>query len=334
MTADAQAASLAAARAAASAAAAKASATAALASAATAAQALADAQASQARTIAYDTQATADAAAAQAAAASATGAAADARASAVAAADDADKATVAAANARDLAATARTAADQATKDATAAAAAAKDANTQAAAAQQSAQNAAQLAAADQAAAQRTEAAQQQQLQAQVLSGSGPTGIQNVVAFTAFNDAPDVPAWTCTFTGTVGDPNAGCHIPVHHHITGKVAYILISCTDPANCQQTARLDVLDVRNVDKVIDGDIVITAKEMFDQALKNAEDLLVGDIESCAHLRLPTARCTLFAGMLVAATALKAGSEAVMAWRLAERTGQGIVEALSVSLG
>lgn len=273
-------------------------------------------------------------AAALTAATSATGAATDARASAVAAAADADKATIAAGNARDLAATARTAADQATKDATTAAAAAKDANTQAAAAQQSAQNAVQLAAADQAAAQRNEAAQQQQLQQQVLSGSGPTGIQDVVAFTAFNDTPDVPAWTCSFTGKVGDPNVACHIPVHHHITGKVVYILISCTDSANCQQTARLDVLDVRPVDTVINGTIDITAKEMFDQALKTAEDLLVGDIESCAHLRLPSARCTLFVGMLAAPTVLKTGAEAVMAWRLAERTGQGLVEAWSAVRG
>lgn len=312
-TGDAKNAALAAADAAVQAAAAQASAAQAVASAAAAQKAAAAAEASLARARAYDAQATADASAAQAAATAAQSDAAAARASATQAETDAAAARAAAAAAQAAASKAHDVAVKADRDAAAAEAAAKDAEQQAASAQQA------VIAAEQAAQAKADAA--------ALTVNNPTGLAGVRMVPHITGQEVLTPVECIYTFTdIGH----CTATIRVHITGTIDYLAVGCPDPTStsCPGQEVTSLLQTVPLDTIISRDQVFSTLKIIGEFWKNVALAMVSDFIGCAHGNLTD--CAWAVGSIVVPYGLGKIARAVMAMRVASRTGAGWAEALA----
>ncbi|MFG1705306.1 polymorphic toxin type 27 domain-containing protein [Nonomuraea sp. M3C6] len=317
--ADAKAAATAAAQAADSAAKAAASLAKAQASAADAKTAAKAAVQAETDTVEYDRQATADAAAAASAADTAAGYASDARNSADAAEQDAASARNAATAAENDAATARDVATQAEADASTAEAAAARAR--------------ELAEEAQAAAERTEAAADQEREADRASGSGPTGIPNLISLPSDDARYDITPKEDLCTGT-----NGCDIDLEYHLYGTQDYYLETCSQPdrdiADCTGPLVLDYLGSGPLDVRYTKNTHYNGKDLVLAFLEGLGKALVHDYVSCWRKVSgqdggSTTSCVWAIGSIVIPPVIKAGYTYALSLRTAMRSGTAFTEAL-----
>ncbi|MFH8408678.1 Hint domain-containing protein [Streptomyces sp. NPDC018019] len=286
------------------------------ASAAEAAEAAKAAKESEARTVEYDRQATADAEAAQSAATTAGGYATAARESATEAEKDASSARGAADAAEGDAATARGIADKADRDADAAEASAARSRELAKEAEDSATR-----------AERAEDAQRETVR---MSDSGPAGASGIVSFTEGLQDTITSDGDCEGSHTGSD--VGCEIDVTHHITGRVHFILLTCTLPntsdAACIGHFTGDYLGSAPIDFTKPGKIHVNGWKLTAEVLKSVATGMVQDYIDCAHGEV--SGCAWAAASLAAPAIIKAIGRSVKALRDAIRAGSGIEEALA----
>ncbi|GIG59576.1 hypothetical protein Lfu02_39480 [Longispora fulva] len=279
---------------------------------------------SDANTAALEAQAKQDAATAAASAVAASGDASAARDAATAAERDAAAARTAASVAAADAATARTAATSAERDATAAEAAAASAQVSA----QQAQDAAALA----------EAKARDQITVDQQTRPGPTGIGGVLTDYRLEDTITADAWTCNFTGTVGDPNAACRIPVVHHLKSTFVYRLLNCGTPdlatmtVDCTRTY-LDT-KVTTIDRP-DTVVLFTAKDKFEEVVENLKDMTYRTFTHCANSVVngqASADCGWAAVMITPPGRLAKVVEVVRGVGTALKSGIGIDRAIAAA--
>lgn len=301
-SADAKAAATAAAQAADSASKAMASLAKARASAAEAAAASKAAQKAEANTAEYDRRATADAAAAADAAGLASGYA-----------DQADAS-----------------ADDAEADATTAEHVASQAETDATTAEAAAAHAREAADEAEAAADRTEEAQANQSETVRMSDSGPSGMSGLVTSTVGVQDTLESDGICEGTHTGGD--VGCEIDVHHHVTGTMLYIMLTCplpdTSAVDCIGSYTADYIGSDPIDIEYDTQIHINGWEVTQEILTSIATGMVQNFIDCAHGKI--SGCAWAAAELAAPAAIKLAARYVMALRIAIRSGVGIEAALA----
>jgi len=253
---------------------------------------------------------------------------------------DAGRATSAAYSAEADAAAARNSATEAEKDAASAHSAADKADVDAKAAQDAATSADKDATAAEKAAENARGAAQDAEDSKTrtendehakgvmvsVSGEGPTGTPGLVAVPNIKD--DVqPSGECEIPW---DNLNVCDMKVHHHVTGTVAYLVLTCPDgQAYCPDSFIIDYLDTKPVNEDRDTTERIDVAAIRAELLKTFGWAMISDFVECFSGEGNWKQSCAMAGLSVGGPALlKLAAKSVVALRVAMRTGVGIREA------
>ena len=254
---------------------------------------------------------------------------------------DAGRATSAASAAEADAAAARNSATEAERDAASANSAADKADVDAKAAQDAATSADKDATAAEKAAENARGAAQDAEDSKTrtendkhangvlvsVKGDGPTGTPGLVAVPDIKD--DVqPSGDCVIPW---DNLNVCDMKVHHHVTGTVTYLVLTCADPGQtyCPDAFTIDYLDKKPVDEENDVTERLDVGAMRAELLKEFGWAMISDYVECFTGEGNWQRACVIAGVTTAGPILlKTMAKSVVAARVAMRTGVGIREA------